>query len=192
MRITHELASEKDDVRLALRQHVVRLLRRRDHAHRADCNVRVRLLDRLRKRNLQKRKREKKGARATHPTSPPFFRERDGERERGTYLVTRHDGDLLRGPVAPGADVDQVDAELLQLARQQDGLLDAPLQPPPIRVLFRTLRPIRSAEPHEERSFCPRGADGLDDAEEEARTVLEGLAAVAIRARVCEGREEGV
>jgi len=57
MRITHELASEKDDVRLALRQHLVRLLGRRDHAHRTDRNVRVRLLDRLRKRNLQKRKR---------------------------------------------------------------------------------------------------------------------------------------
>jgi len=56
MRITQELASEKDDVRLALRQHVVRLLWRRDHAHRTDRNVRVCLLDRLRKRNLQKRK----------------------------------------------------------------------------------------------------------------------------------------
>ena len=82
MRIAHELASEKDDVRLALRQHVVRLLRRRDHAHRADRNVRVRLLDRLRKRNLQKRKREMKGARATHPTVAPIFpreRWREGE-----------------------------------------------------------------------------------------------------------------
>ena len=191
MRITQELTSEKDDIRLALRQHVVRLSWRRDHAHRTDRNVRVCLLDRLRKRNLQKRK-ERGSARHAPHVRPLFFRERDRERERGAYLVTRHDGNLLRGPVAAGADVDQVDAELLQLARQRDGLLDAPLQPLPVRVLFRTLRPIRSAEPHEERSFCPRGADGLDDAEQEARTILEGLAAVAIRARVCEGREEGV
>ena len=110
-----------------------------------------------------------------------------------TYLITRHDGNLLRGPVASGADVDQVDAELLQLARQQDGLLDAPLQPLAVRALFRARRPVRRAEPHEERSFVrPRGADGLDDAQREARAVLEGLAAVAVRARVCERGEEGV
>jgi len=62
----------------------------------------------------------------------------------------------------------------------------------PPASLFRTHRPIRSAEPHEERSFCPRGTDGLDDAEREAHMILEGLTTVVIRARVCERREEGV
>jgi len=52
VRIAQELASEKDDVRLALCQDVVRLSWRRDHADRTHCNIGVCLLDRLRKRNL--------------------------------------------------------------------------------------------------------------------------------------------
>ena len=62
------------------------------------------------------------------------------------YLVTRHNGNLLRGPVTPKADIDQVDAEPLQPSPQQDGLPDATLQPLPVR-------PICSAGPYEERSF---------------------------------------
>jgi hypothetical protein len=138
------------------------------------------------------------GTRAFQPVSPPlvlrqvappFLRKEEGDAlERAAYLVPRLDGNLLRGPVSPRADVDQVDAELLQFARQPNGLLDAPLQPLPVRVLFGALCPIGGAEPHEKRPVSPRGADGLDDAEQEARTVLEGLSAVRIRARVGERR----
>ena len=86
------------------------------------------------------------------------------------------------------AHVDQVDAELLQLARQPNRLLDAPLQPLPVRVIFGALCPIGSAEPHEQRPVSPRGTDGLDDAEQEECAVLEGLSAERIRARVGERR----
>ena len=55
VRVAQELAREQDGVRLALRQDVVRLLRRRDHSHGAHDNVRVRLLDRLRERDLRER-----------------------------------------------------------------------------------------------------------------------------------------
>ena len=52
VRIAQELASEQDEVRLAFSHDVIRLLRRRDHSHGAHDDVRMRLLDRLRKRNL--------------------------------------------------------------------------------------------------------------------------------------------
>lgn len=57
MWIAQELAREQDDVRLALRQQVVRLLGCRDHSHDAHSNVRMCLLDRLRKRNLDVKKK---------------------------------------------------------------------------------------------------------------------------------------
>ena len=204
MRIAQELAREQDDVGLALRQHVVCLSRRRDHAHRSHDDVRVSLLDSLRERDLQKqnegdkKKRDDGNARVPASTrvssasscAPLFLRkvEEEDSWRRAAYLVPRLDGNLLRGPVAPRADVDQVDAELLQLARQPNRLLDAPLQPFPVRVIFGALCPIGSAEPHEQRPVSPRGADGLDDAEQEACAVLEGLSAVRIRASVGERR----
>ena len=79
MRITQELTSEKDDVGLALRQHLVRLSCRRDHAHRTHRNISVYLLDRLRKRNLQKTKERK---RAPRTPRRPLFHKREIERGR--------------------------------------------------------------------------------------------------------------
>ena len=183
MRVAQELAREQDEVRLALRQDVVRLLRRRDHSHGAHDNVRVCLLDRLRERNLQERH---ENVSLSYYLLPPVGI------PTAPYLVPRHDGNLLRGPVPPGAHVDQVDPELLQLAGQQDALLDAPLQPLPGRVLLRAFGPVRGADPHEKRLLCPDGADGLDDAEKEARAILEGLPTVSVGTRVRERREEGM
>ena len=53
VRIAQELAREQDEVRLAFSHQVIRLLRRGDHSHGAHDDVRMRLLDRLRERNLR-------------------------------------------------------------------------------------------------------------------------------------------
>ena len=48
------------------------------------------------------------------------------------YLVPWADRNLLSCPVSPGAHIDHVDPELLQLSGQQDALLYTPLQPRPV------------------------------------------------------------
>jgi len=136
-----------------------------------------------------KKKRENTspvGVRVSFP-SIVFLGER---RERQiAYVIPRRDRDLLRLPVSSRADVDQADAEPLQLSCEQNRLLDAPLRPLPIRVqvLLGALRPIRCAEPHKEWAlFSSCITDGFDDAEHEAHAILEQLPSVGVRARGCE------
>lgn len=112
-------------------------------------------------------------------------------RGRRVYLVARPEWDLLLRPESARAAVDQVDAELLQLADEHLGLLDAPLRPGAVGRLLGALRPVGRADAHEER-LVPRGARARDEAERPAHAVRERLAAVRVGARVGQRREERV
>ena len=103
-------------------------------------------------------------------------------REQCTHLVAGPDGDLLLEPVAAGAAVDQVDAELLELLDEERALLDAPLLPHSLRVALRAFRPVGRADAVEQRPI-PGGPDLLCDPERTAQAVLE-RAAILIRANI--------
>jgi glycerate kinase len=102
---------------------------------------------------------------------------------RGEWrLIAGADRDLRLLDVAAGGAVDQVDAQLLQLARQLDRLLDVPA----------ALHPVGAGDAHEQRAALRQiGAHGLDGVAQEAGAVLE-RAAVGVGAMVAERRQEFV
>lgn len=127
-------------------------------------------------------------------------------------LVSRPYGDLLAGVVSTGADVDQVDADFLQLLRKDRRLLETPTrianqpqeqnhkkketppEPPlamPLVVLIMrivapllALEPICRADTVKDR-LVPCGARRAGDLEREAESIGEG-AAVGVGAVVGE------
>ena len=82
--------------------------------------------------------------------------------------------------VAAGGGIDVIAAELLQLARERDGVLDRPA----------ALDPVDGRDAHAERlALGPGLAHRLEDLERQAHAVLEA-AAVGIGALVRQRREE--
>lgn len=106
-----------------------------------------------------------------------------------SHLVIGAYRDLLVGPVAAGAAVDQVDTDLLQLINEDLRLLDPPLFPEAVLALLGARRPVRCAEAIEER-LVPCSADTRDEAKGEAQPVLQRLATVLIGAHVGERGDE--
>ena len=129
-------------------------------------------------------------------------------------LVSRSDGDLLAGVVAAGADVDQIDANFLQLFRKDCRLLktpnheasqrtgrrdfpqkgDTPESPFPVSLVILvviiiapllTLKPVRRADTVKDW-LIPCGARGAGDLERKAESIGKG-AAVGVGAVVGEG-----
>ena len=85
-------------------------------------------------------------------------------------LVAGAGGNGSAGDVAPGGDVDEIDAMLLEDAGQRDRLIDIPA----------AVCPFGGGDADEERQIGgPLGADCIDGFDEQTDAVLEAAAVVA-------------
>lgn len=104
------------------------------------------------------------------------------------YLISWDERDGLFVPVAPGATVDEVDTELLQLAHENLALLEAPILPFAVFALLWSFSPVCSADTHKER-FVPGFTDAFGDLEGVTQAILEG-SAVRVCTQVRERRQK--
>jgi len=100
------------------------------------------------------------------------------------------DLDVFAKIVPARTDIDQIDADLRNLANEHVHLLFAPLPPHPIVAFLRALKPVWRTEAREERLVFPCCPHGAEDAQREPDTVFEGLTSPLICARIAERRQE--